>query len=182
MCVFADIAGHPFPVGLDDGGGGGSDLRRATGEDSAEPVDGSDGGAEDGEKERVALLAVLSAQAFGIDLHFSQYVMLALATTVVALGTAPVPSASLFMLAAVLQVIGIGAEQTALVVGFILPNIDWAFTQPEPLEGVGLWTSVSIGFAILASSPLSFSNSADLARYLPRETKPSHIVAATALG
>lgn len=69
-----------------------------------------------------------------------------------------------------------------LVVGFILPNIDWAFTQPEPLEGVGLWTSVSIGFAILASSPLSFSNSADLARYLPRETKPSHIVAATALG
>ena len=69
-----------------------------------------------------------------------------------------------------------------LVVGFILPNVDWAFTQPEPLEGVGLWTSVSIGFAILASSPLSFSNSADLARYLPRDTKPSHIVAATALG
>ncbi len=75
----------------------------------------------DGTALYVALLAVLSAQAFGIDLHFSQYVMLALATTVVALGTAPVPSASLFMLAAVLQVIGLGAEQTALVVGFILP-------------------------------------------------------------
>ncbi len=75
----------------------------------------------DGTALYVALLAVLSAQAFGVDLHFAQYVMLALATTVVALGTAPVPSASLFMLAAVLQVIGLGAEQTALVVGFILP-------------------------------------------------------------
>lgn len=75
----------------------------------------------DGTALYVALLAVLSAQAFGVDLNFAQYVMLALATTVVALGTAPVPSASLFMLAAVLQVIGLGAEQTALVVGFILP-------------------------------------------------------------
>lgn len=75
----------------------------------------------DGTALYVALLAVLSAQAFGVDLTFAQYVMLALATTVVALGTAPVPSASLFMLAAVLQVIGLGAEQTALVVGFVLP-------------------------------------------------------------
>jgi Na+/H+-dicarboxylate symporter len=75
----------------------------------------------DGTALYVALLAVLSAQAFGVELHFAQYVMLALTTTVVALGTAPVPSASLFMLAAVLQVIGLGAEQTALVVGFILP-------------------------------------------------------------
>ena len=30
--------------------------------------------------------------------------------------------------------------------------------------------------------PLSFINSPDLARYLPRSTKPSHIIAATALG
>lgn len=75
----------------------------------------------DGTALYVALLATLSAQAFGVELSFAQYVMLGLATTVVALGTAPVPSASLFMLAAVLQVIGLGAEQTALVVGFILP-------------------------------------------------------------
>lgn len=69
-----------------------------------------------------------------------------------------------------------------VVVGFILPHVDWGFSQPEPLSGVALWSSVSIGFAILASTPLSYSNSADLARYLPRETKASHIVAATALG
>jgi Na+/H+-dicarboxylate symporter len=75
----------------------------------------------DGTALYVALLAMLSAQAFGVDLTLAQYVMLALTTTVVALGTAPVPSASLFMLAAVLQVIGLSAEQTALVVGFVLP-------------------------------------------------------------
>lgn len=69
-----------------------------------------------------------------------------------------------------------------LVVGFILPHIDWGFSQPEPLEGLGLWSSVSIGFAILASTPLSYSNSADMARYLPADTKPGGIIAATALG
>ena len=36
--------------------------------------------------------------------------------------------------------------------------------------------------ALLASTPLSFINSPDIARYLPRSTKPSHIAAATALG
>ncbi|MCW2289060.1 purine-cytosine permease-like protein [Leucobacter luti] len=69
-----------------------------------------------------------------------------------------------------------------LVTAFIAPQIDLAFTQAEPLSGLGLWSSLTIGFAILASTPLSYSNSADLARYLPRSTKPSHIVAATALG
>lgn len=38
-----------------------------------------------------------------------------------AFGTAPIPSASLFMLAAVLSAVGISPEQTALVVGFVLP-------------------------------------------------------------
>ena len=36
-------------------------------------------------------------------------------------GTAAVPSASLFLLAAVLGVIGVSADQTAIVVGFLLP-------------------------------------------------------------
>lgn len=68
------------------------------------------------------------------------------------------------------------------VVGFIAPQIDWSFAQPEPLTGVALWSSITIAFAILASTPLSYSNSADIARYLPRSTKPSHIIAATAFG
>lgn len=69
-----------------------------------------------------------------------------------------------------------------VVSGFIVPEVDWNFSQPEPLQGVALWSSLTIAFAILASSPLSFSNSADMARYLPRDAKRSHIIAATALG
>ncbi|MFS0894113.1 purine-cytosine permease family protein [Microbacterium sp. 179-I 3D3 NHS] len=68
------------------------------------------------------------------------------------------------------------------VAGFILPTVDWQYAPTAPLSGIGLWSAVSIGFTILASTPLSFINSPDIARYLPRETKPSHIAAATALG
>lgn len=68
------------------------------------------------------------------------------------------------------------------VAAFILPQVDWGFRQPEPLTGVALWSAITIGFTILASGPISFINSPDIARYLPRSTKPSHIVAATALG
>ncbi|MFJ2617955.1 purine-cytosine permease family protein [Glutamicibacter sp. NPDC087344] len=69
-----------------------------------------------------------------------------------------------------------------LVTAYILPQVNLGFVQPEPLAGAEVWISVSIGFAILSSTPLSYSNSADLARYLPHETKPWRIVAATALG
>ena len=69
-----------------------------------------------------------------------------------------------------------------LVTFYILPSVNWSYTPAEPLEGLPLWSAVTIGFAILASSPLSFSNSPDMARYLPRSTKASSIIAATALG
>ena len=69
----------------------------------------------------VALLTMFAAQVFGIPLTPVDYLMVILTTTLVAIGTAPVPSASLFILAAVLSVIGISPEQTALLVGFILP-------------------------------------------------------------
>ncbi|QKJ18360.1 purine-cytosine permease family protein [Microbacterium hominis] len=69
-----------------------------------------------------------------------------------------------------------------LVAAFILPSVDWQYRAAEPLEGVALWSAVTIGFTILASSPLSFINSPDIARYLPRSAKRSHIAAATALG
>ncbi|MFT4221305.1 MAG: cytosine permease [Microbacterium sp.] len=64
----------------------------------------------------------------------------------------------------------------------VAPQLDWGFQQPFPLEGVSLWSSVTIAFALLASTPLSYSNSADFARYLPKTTKPAAVVAATALG
>ena len=69
-----------------------------------------------------------------------------------------------------------------LVTAFILPSVDWQYAAPEPLSGAALWSSMTIGFTILASTPLSFINSPDIARYLPRETRVSHIAWATALG
>lgn len=69
-----------------------------------------------------------------------------------------------------------------VLTGFILPHVDWSYQAAQPLEGGALWSAASIGFAILASSPLSYINSPDMARYLPRSTRPGRIIAATALG
>lgn len=69
-----------------------------------------------------------------------------------------------------------------VVCAFIFPSVDWQYAAPQPLAGLELWAAVSIGFTVLASQPLSFINSPDIARYLPRSTKPVHIIASTALG
>jgi Na+/H+-dicarboxylate symporter len=75
----------------------------------------------DGTALYIGLLTMLAAQAFGLDLTLAQLALACLTITLVSIGTAPVPSASLFMLAAVLTSLGVSPEQTALVVGFMLP-------------------------------------------------------------
>lgn len=75
----------------------------------------------DGTALYVAAVAVFAAQIFGVPLSFGDYATIALTTVLVSIGTASVPSASLFLMAAVLDVIGITPEQTALVIGFLLP-------------------------------------------------------------
>ncbi len=75
----------------------------------------------DGTGMYVGVVAIFAAQSLGIDLNIVDYGLIALTTTLVSIGTAAVPSASLFLLAAVLGVIGVGGEQTALIVGFLLP-------------------------------------------------------------
>ncbi|WP_129660229.1 purine-cytosine permease family protein [Rothia halotolerans] len=65
---------------------------------------------------------------------------------------------------------------------FILPQTDLGYRAPEPLHGVALWSAITIGFTILASTPLSYSNSPDLARYLPASTPAWRTATATALG
>ncbi|OSM44542.1 nitrate reductase [Nesterenkonia sp. PF2B19] len=69
-----------------------------------------------------------------------------------------------------------------LVTAVSLTAVDWGFRQPEPLQGIHLWVVLSIGFAVLASTPLSFSNSPDMARYLPQETPRWRIAIAIAAG
>lgn len=76
---------------------------------------------KDGTAMFVGLLSIFSLQALGIALQPGDYGIILLTATLAAFGTAPVPSASLFMLAAVLAAVGVGVDQTALVVGFVLP-------------------------------------------------------------
>jgi Na+/H+-dicarboxylate symporter len=75
----------------------------------------------DGTALYVGIVALFAAQAFGIPLTMSDYLIIGLTTTLVSIGTASVPSASLFLLAAVLESIGLTGAQTAIIVGFILP-------------------------------------------------------------
>ena len=75
----------------------------------------------DGSGLYVGILAVFSAQVLGVPLGMEQYLLIALAATLVSIGTAAVPSASLFLLATVLSVIGIDNVDTFLIVGFVFP-------------------------------------------------------------
>lgn len=100
----------------------------------------------DGTALYVGLLAMFSAQVFGVHLELVDYLAIMAVTTLVALGTAPVPSASLFLLAAVLSVIGLGPEQTALIVGFILPfdrPLDMIRTVPNCTSDLSVCVAVA---------------------------------------
>ncbi|GJM12919.1 MAG: dicarboxylate:amino acid:cation symporter DAACS family protein [Pseudohongiella sp.] len=100
----------------------------------------------DGTALYVGIVSVFAAQAFGIDLTLSDYVLIAGSTTLVSIGTAAVPGASLFLIAAVTQTIGLSPEQTAIVIGFILP-----FDRPLDM----LRTSVNIGGDLSVSTAVA---------------------------
>lgn len=100
----------------------------------------------DGTALYVGLLAMFTAQAFGYQLDLHHYLLIGITTVMVAIGTAPVPSASLFMLAGVLTTFGVTAEQTALVVGFILPFdriLDMIRTVPNNTSDLAVATVVA---------------------------------------
>ncbi len=75
----------------------------------------------DGTSLYLGILALFAAQAFGLSLEAADYAMVALTATLASVGAAGIPSASLLLLATVLSVFGATPEQTALMVGFILP-------------------------------------------------------------
>ncbi|RHW17497.1 dicarboxylate/amino acid:cation symporter [Sphingomonas gilva] len=100
----------------------------------------------DGAAMYVAMLTLFAAQAFGVQLSLADYLVIAATTTIVAMGVAPVPSGSLFVLAAVLAAIGITPEQTAIVVGFILPFdriLDMIRTVPNVTSDLSIATAVA---------------------------------------
>ncbi len=65
---------------------------------------------------------------------------------------------------------------------FMAPTFDLSYTPAEPLTGSGLAVSITIGFTMLVSTPLSFINSPDMARYLPEDVAPWRVATAVALG
>jgi Na+/H+-dicarboxylate symporter len=100
---------------------------------------------KDGTAIFLALLTMFAVQAFRLDLSVAQFALAALTITLVSVGTAPVPSASLFMLAAVLNSIGVSPEQTALVVGFVLPfDRPLDMTRGVPNNTIDLAVAVTI--------------------------------------
>lgn len=75
----------------------------------------------DGTSLYLGVLALFTAQAFGYDLTLTHYVLIAITAALASIGTAGVPSASLFLLSTVLSVFDVSAEHTALILGFVFP-------------------------------------------------------------
>lgn len=100
----------------------------------------------DGTALYVGIVSVFAAQAFEVDLSFADYALIAGSTTLVSIGTAAVPGASLFLMAAVMETIGLTPGQIAVVVGFILP-----FDRPLDM----LRTSVNIGGDLSVSTAVA---------------------------
>lgn len=75
----------------------------------------------DGTAIYLGLVALFAAQADGLQLDMSQYVMVAMTATLVSIGAAGIPSAGLLLAATVLNVVGISPEQSLLIIAFIFP-------------------------------------------------------------
>lgn len=101
---------------------------------------------KDGTAMYVGLLSLFSLQALGVPMTAAVYGFVLLTGALAAFGTAPVPPASLFMLAAVLSSVGVPPEQTALVVGFVLPFdrlLDMTRTVPSACANLSVATTVA---------------------------------------
>lgn len=75
----------------------------------------------DGAAIYLGLVALFAAQAFGVELVFSDYILIAFTVVLASIGSAGIPSGSLFLAILVLQVLGISDEQALLVVALIFP-------------------------------------------------------------
>lgn len=101
---------------------------------------------KDGTAMYVGLLGQFALQALGVVPDLWMLGVMLLTGALAAFGTAPIPSASLFMLAAMLSAVGVGPEQTALVVGLVLPFdrlLDMTRTVPSASANLTVTTVVA---------------------------------------
>lgn len=75
----------------------------------------------DGTAIYLGLIALFAAQALGIDVTATQYVMVAMTATLVSIGAAGIPSAGLLLAATVLGVIDVNQSDAILIIAFIFP-------------------------------------------------------------
>ncbi|MEO0606923.1 MAG: dicarboxylate/amino acid:cation symporter [Pseudomonadota bacterium] len=75
----------------------------------------------DGTAIYIGMVALFGAQAMGIEVSLTQYVLVAVMATLVSIGAAGIPSAGLFLSGLALEQVGIPEEQAFLIIGFILP-------------------------------------------------------------
>lgn len=67
------------------------------------------------------LIALFAAQALGISLDLGDYFLVAMTATLVSIGTAGIPSVSLFLATTTLGVIGCTPEQIVLILAILFP-------------------------------------------------------------
>ncbi|MCP2338994.1 purine-cytosine permease family protein [Actinomadura rupiterrae] len=70
----------------------------------------------------------------------------------------------------------------AVLAWYVLGHAHWDYRPEHPLHGSALWAAATAGLALVASGPLSYSNSADFSRYLPRTTSAKAVAGWTAVG
>ena len=75
----------------------------------------------DGTASYIGMVALFGAQAMGVEVTLTQYVLVAVMATLVSIGAAGIPSAGLFLSGLALAQVGIPEEQAFLIIGFILP-------------------------------------------------------------
>jgi len=75
----------------------------------------------DGTAIYIGLVALFGAQALDVAVTPGHYFLVAIMATLVSIGAAGIPSAGLLLSAAALEQVGLSAEQSILVIGFIYP-------------------------------------------------------------
>ncbi|MEV0081903.1 cytosine permease [Saccharopolyspora sp. NPDC050642] len=69
-----------------------------------------------------------------------------------------------------------------VVSALVVVRADWSYAPAEPLTGFSHVVVLAAAFTIVASTPLSYANSPDLARYLPRSTSGTAVTCWAAAG
>ncbi|MFD6890370.1 purine-cytosine permease family protein [Streptomyces sp. NPDC059957] len=70
----------------------------------------------------------------------------------------------------------------AVVAAYVCTRAGLGRQPAEPLTGGALWATLAAGITLIASGPLSYTNSADFSRYLPRTASRTAVAGWTALG